>query len=419
LHEDKGEEKGPEVKQPEAEHGLIRSSRTWKPSMNYLEMVQAYAHSAVKNDPVTCKQALSRRKQEADEWRAAIEEEHESLIKNDTWKIVDRPKGQNVIKGRYVLRTKYKDDGTILKRKARYVAKGFTQQQGIDYDEVFAPVVKYHSLRTMLAMAAHKKMKLFQMDVNTAFLQGELTEDNIFMELPEMLKTEENKGEQNSKVCKLNKAIYGLKQASRVWNKKLDTELKSIGFSQSESDPCVYIMNQGSDTIFLLVYVDDLMAASTSDKIWIKIKDMLKQRFDMKDLGELKWCLGMSVEKKDDVVTLSQEKYINDLLEKYQMNDCKPSSTPMEQGCILQVKGAEEASADAELYRSIVGSLLYVMTSTRPDIAFAVNQVSKYMQAPGQAHLVAAKRTYFALLEGNKRSQAYLWKKFYSCGRLG
>jgi transposase InsO family protein len=207
-------------------------------------------------DPASVKEALSSR--QADEWRSAMAEEIESHRINGTWTLADLPEGKNAIKNKWVFKTKIDADGNEVKKKARLVAKGCTQQQGIDYDETFAPVVRYTTLRFLFALAAKHELKIYQMDAVTAFLNGVLKEE-IFMQQPEYF------ADGSSKVCKLNKSIYGLKQSSRVWYEKLDSVLVAAGLNRSSVDQCVYFQHKADSMTFVTIYVDDLLIFTNNE----------------------------------------------------------------------------------------------------------------------------------------------------------
>ena len=285
-----------------------------------------------------------------------------------------------------MFRLKNKADGTIDRYKARLVARGFSQQPGVDFDETYSPVVHKTSLRALLSYGFSRNMVIHQMDVVTAFLNGKLAED-IYMTLPEGFVSPSNE----HFVCKLKRSLYGLKQSPRCWNQVLDEHLKTLGFSQSSAVRCVYIRNNGDEQTLLAVYVDDIVLLTDSEKSMDVIKASLSQRFRMKDLGQLHFVLGISVAMRDDVLKLSQPHYVAQILNKCNMTNCNPCNTPMATDVKLISDDGSKA-ADRELYRSMVGSLLYLAAATRPDILYAVGILSRFSSAPTKTHFTAAKR---------------------------
>ena len=244
-------------------------------------------------------------------WMQAMIEEIDSLLKNGTWVLVQRPDGRRVVSCKWIFKRKLEAAGTEKFRfKARLVARGFTQEHGIDYDEVFSPVVKHTSIRILLAIVARNDWELDQLDVKTAFLHGDLKE-TIYMTQP---KGFVKLGDEN-KVCLLKKSIYGLKQASRQWHMKFNSHMIKSGFLRSSYDECVYIKSVGGAAIaYLLLYVDDMLLAGASVKEIQKVKEDLATAFEMKDLGPAKRILGMTIvrnrEKKE--IWLSQADYVSD-----------------------------------------------------------------------------------------------------------
>lgn len=321
-----------------------------------------------------------------DDWIAAVQCEYDALAHNDTWELVDLPPDRKPIGCKWVFKTKYTSSGAIDKFKARLVAKGYAQKYGIDYDETYAPVVHRSSLRVLLSDAVERGMIIHQMDVQTAFLNGILSEE-IFMTQPDGF-IEPGK---EKLVCKLKRSLYGLKQSPKCWNTVLDEHLKSQGFIQSSADSCVYVRWRGSEKMMIAVYVDDLIIMSDSDIQLNEMKDALCSRFKMSDLGPLHHCLGIVIERTENSLKLNQKPYIQQLLRKYNMESCCPVSTPAASDAKL-IKDDGSKSVDQNLYQSIVGSLLYAAVSTRPDIAEAVGVLCKFNSCPTEIHMTAAKR---------------------------
>ncbi|KAK1651263.1 hypothetical protein QYE76_069068 [Lolium multiflorum] len=304
-------------------------------------------------------------------WKAAMDEEYRALIQNETWHLVPTTHGQNVIDCKWVYKIKRKADGTVDRYKARLVAKGFKQRYGIDYEDTFSPVVKAATIRLVLSLAVSQGWNLRQLDVKNAFLHGVL-EEEVYMRQPPGYET------RVGHVCKLDKALYGLKQAPRAWYSRLSSKLQSLGFSASKADTSLFFYNKGGVSIFMLIYVDDIVVASSSDKAVTALLHDLGMDFALKDLGELHYFLGIEVKKVHDGVVLSQTKYANDLLHRVNMHICKTVDTPLSVTDKLSLTDGEVLSSDdSTRYRSIVGALQY-MTLTRPDLSFSVNKVSVF-----------------------------------------
>ncbi|KAG7556889.1 Reverse transcriptase RNA-dependent DNA polymerase [Arabidopsis suecica] len=316
------------------------------------------------------------------EWRDAIQEEIGAMTRNHTWDEEELPSGKRTVSSRWIFTIKYKSNGDIERYKARLVARGFTQTYGADYKETFAPVAKLHTVRVVLSLATNLSWELWQMDVKNAFLQGEL-EDDVYMTPPPGLEDTIDPG----KVWRLRKAIYGLKQSPRAWYHKLSRTLKDHGFKKSESDHTLFTLQSPQGIVVVLIYVDDLIISGDNKEGINTTKTFLKSTFDIKDLGELKYFLGIEVCRSPEGLFLSQRKYTLDLLNETGYEDAKPAKTPLEEGYKVDRKGEKEDEKfnDAPLYRKLVGKLIY-LTNTRPDICFAVNQVSQHMQAPTVYH---------------------------------
>ena len=252
--------------------------------------------------------------------------EMKSMHVNDVWELVEPSKSQKAIGCKWVYKTKLHADGSIERYKARLVAKGFTQKEGVDYTETFSPVSTKDAFRAIMAMVAHYDMKLHQMDVKTAFLNGELSEE-IFMKQPEGF-IEPGK---EHLVCKLNRSIYGLNQASRQWYLKFDLVISGFGFKENQVDECVYMKLEGKNFIFLILYVDDILFASTNLDLLKETKSFLSKKFNMKDLCEAKYVLGIEIKRDRSrfLLGLSQQSYINTVLKRFDMHNCAAGAIPM------------------------------------------------------------------------------------------
>lgn len=343
------------------------------------------------NDPQTLDEALS--SPHADHWKEAMQEEYNSLMKNKTWSLVDLPSGKKALPCKWVFKSKTNEKGEIVRFKARLVIKGCAQRKGNDYDEVYAPVVRYTSVRYLFALAAKYNLEMIQMDAISAFLQGDI-DTEIYMSQPECY-------EENALVCRLHKSIYGLKQASRQWNLKLNNVLLSMGLERSKIDPCIYYLITESKMIFIAVWVDDFLIFTNDKETAADTKEKLKKEFCMKDLGEMKQCIGINISRNREAgeIMIDQEKYINLVLDRFGMTECKPVRTPIEVNMKFEKKPENENSSFP--YREAVGCLIYLAQVARPDITYAVNKLSQFCNDPGIQHWLGVKRI-FRYLQGTK-----------------
>ena len=324
---------------------------------------------------------------------ALIKSEMDSLKKNQTWDLVQLPVGKTVLPCKWVYRLKV-TPGAKTTHKARLVAKGFKQEYGVDFDEIFSPVVKMTTLRTLLALVASQNMELVQMDVKKAFLHGDLHEE-IYMQQPEGF---EAKGKEKL-VCKLKKSLYGLKQAPREWYHKFDAFMKSQKFRRSDTDHCLYTKKDANgDLLSLILYVDDMLIAGKSRKEIDALKARLHQTFEMKDLGDANHILGMRItrDRMKHELYLSQKEYIGKVLQRFHMEGAKAIGTPLPPYVKLSAHDSPRTDVEKDdmakiPYASACGNLMYAMVATRPDIAFAVGVVSRYMANPGKKHWEAVK----------------------------
>lgn len=343
------------------------------------------------NEPQTVEDALS--SPHADQWKMAMQEEYDSLIKNETWSLVDLPPGKRALPCKWVFKTKTNGKGEIERFKARLVIKGYAQRKGSDYDEVYAPVVRYNSVRYLIALAAKYDLEMAQMDAISAFLQGDV-DTEIYMLQPTHF-------EVNAQVCLLQKSIYGLKQASRQWNLKLNDVLVNIGLKRSKIDPCIYYLVKDSMMIYIAVWVDDFLIFTNDKNTTQELKEKLMKEFDMKDLGEMRQCIGININRnrKEGVIMIDQEKYINLILDRFSMSQCRPVRTPIEVNAKFDKN--PEGEANNFPYREAVGCLIYLAHVTRPDIAYAVSKLSQYCNNPGNQHWLGVKRV-MRYIQGTK-----------------
>jgi len=342
----------------------------------------------VSDDPRTLQEAMD--SEDKEHWNDAMQAEIESLANNKTWILADLPKGKKAIKCKWVFKRKFGGNEEPTRFKARLVAKGYSQQEGIDYTETFAPVARYTSIRLLLAMAVKMDLHIHQMDAVSAYLNGNLQEE-IYMRQPEGYE------DGSSKVCKLLKSIYGLKQSGRVWNRTLNAVLTKNNLIRSESDQCIYYRTEGNNILYVAIYVDDILIFSNSLQSITEMKKVLEQNFKMKDLGEISSILGINVAKKNDSIKIDQKDYIKSILEKFGMSDCNPVSTPFDYNQKISSKMSpktdDERKEMADVpYMQAIGCLLYAAQITRPDICYAVNVLSRFGTNPGKAHWQAVKR---------------------------
>lgn len=334
-------------------------------------------------DPSSFEEATGKK-----EWIKAMEEELEAIEKNNTWSLVQVPTGRNVVGLKWLYKTKRGADQQVVRYKARLVAKGYSQEKGVDFEETFAPVARFETIRMVIAIAALKGWYVHQLDVKSAFLNGDLSEE-IYVEQPRGFEVTSQEGHDMG--YRLHKALYGLKQAPRAWYSKIDGYFTCNGYSRSNNEPTLYVkQSEANHVIYVCLYVDDIICASSSQELITEFKDGMKQMFEMSDLGHLHYFLGMEVQQTTDGIFVSQTRYTYNLLDKYGMLNSKEDPLPM---CPYEKYQLDdgEAKVDSTIYRSLVGGLIY-LTHTRPDIAYAVGVLSRFMQAPSKTHLGAAKR---------------------------
>lgn len=317
-------------------------------------------------------------------WRKAMNEEYQALMSNGTWTLVPRPPGVNVVRSMWLFRHKHHADGSLARYKARLVANGRSQQQGIDCDETFSPVVKPATIRTVLSLSVSRHWPIHQLDVKNAFLHGHLQE-TVYMHQPAGFRDSQFPDH----VCHLQRSLYGLKQAPRAWYHRFARYALQIGFQNSRSDSSLFIYHSPHATAYLLLYVDDIIITASSSEFLQRTISQLNHEFAMTDLGALNYFLGISVVRSSTGLFLSQQKYAVEILERANMVNCNPSRTPAEP--IQKLDATGPPVADPSLYRSLAGALQY-LTFTRPDIAFAVQQLCLYMHDPREPHLHALKR---------------------------
>ncbi|KAJ9543688.1 hypothetical protein OSB04_023395 [Centaurea solstitialis] len=328
-------------------------------------------------------------------WIEAMQEELLQFVLQHVWDLVDLPKGHRVIGTKWIFRNKTDERGIVIKNKARLVAQGYTQEEGIDYDDVFAPVARIEAIRLFLAFASYKGFKVYQMDVKSAFLYGTIDEEVYVCQPPGF---EDPK--YPDRVCKLRKALYGLHQAPRAWYDTLSSYLLENKFERGVIDKTLFIKRTKTDMLLVQIYVDDIIFGSTKEDMCKEFEELMHKKFKMSSMGELTFFLGLQVKQKRDGIFINQSKYVATMLQKFGMNDAKPASTPMEthKHLTADVEGEE---VDVHQYRSMIGSLMY-LTASRPDIMFAVCVCARFQVRPKESHLHAVKRI-FKYLKGQPK----------------
>ncbi|KAH9687674.1 hypothetical protein KPL70_014852 [Citrus sinensis] len=375
-----------------------RKKRQIKPTRKYgyadlIGFALAAAKDIDDEEPKNFKEATQSLFKE--EWQRGMDDEMASLYKNNTWEMVKKPGNRRVVGCKWIFKIKEGTDGSEPRRfKARLVAKGYTQKEGIDFKEVFSPVVRHASIRVILAITAVQDMELDQLDVKTSFLHGRL-EEEILMSQPEGY---EFPGKEDH-VCQLKKSLYGLKQSPRQWYLRFDEFMQLHEFIKCSYDCCVYYKTiKDGLYIYLLLYVDDMLVACKDREEIDKLKVLLNSEFEMKDLGYARKILGMEIRRNRSkgIMFLSQEKYLRKVLETFDMSKAKPVQLPLASHFrlsnlqCLQTEAEKQDMASVP-YANAVGCLMYAMVLTRPDIAHAVSVVSRYMAQPGEDHWKAVK----------------------------
>ena len=341
--------------------------------------------------PRTYKQAIS--SEESVYWKEAMSKEVKSLKENNTYELVLLPDDQSVIGGRWVFANKLGPDGEEY-HKARYVAKGYAQVHEVDYLETFSPTPRRTTFRAIMNKAVQEDMIVHQMDFDTAYLNADLDVD-VYVKQPDGFVEKPNM------VWKLKKSLYGLKQSGRMWNSLLNKFLTSEGFVRSMTDPCLYTYFDGKNTVNIIVWVDDLLIAASNQEILNKVKGVLSQNFKMKDLGVLSYFLGIQFSFNKNSIVMEQSKYVDKILERFNMTNCKTKPTPCPLGINKDLGKYSQLLENNTLYREIVGSLIYLMTNTRPDISYVITLLGQYMSKPTVAHLNLAKHV-LRYLKGTK-----------------
>ncbi|CAI7847162.1 unnamed protein product, partial [Closterium sp. NIES-54] len=347
----------------------------------------AHCYWAAVPEPKTLAEALSG--PDAEKWMQSVKEEYDSLLENETWELCELSPGKKAIYSKLIFRHKYGPDGELTRYKSRLLAKVFQQTKGKDFDEIFAPVGKGTTLRVMLGTAANRGWRIKQMDIKTSFLNGIILEE-LYMLQPEGL------DDGSGRVCRLKKAIYGLKQAPRAWYHKMEETMLAGGFKKSECDHSLFLLQEKEQFLMLLVYVDDTLLFCESSAMIERVEEMLEMQFKCSKMGDVKYYLGMHVERDIDkgVLRSHKRKYCEGLAEKYGLQDGGKPATPLPLGFTVEPCADEEVvgESDRKLFHSMVGALNYAANHTRPDIAFATSRLASVVSRPSHEQLEAAKR---------------------------
>ncbi|KAK8705299.1 hypothetical protein V6N13_048903 [Hibiscus sabdariffa] len=338
------------------------------------------------DEPKTFQEAVS--SLDSEKWLEAMRSEMDSMLENQVWTLVEPPEGIKPIGCKWVFKKKTDMDGNVQTYKGRLVAKGFRQIHGIDYDETFSYMAMIKSIRILLAIAAFHDYEIWQMDVKTTFLNGKLEED-VYMTQPEDFVTPGNA----TKVCKLQRFIYGLKQASRSWNLRFNDAIKEFGFIRNEYEPCVYKKISGSIVSFLILYVNDILIIGNDIPTLQSIKTWLSSCFSMKDLGEAAYILGVKIyrDKSRRLLGLSQSTYIDKVLKRFSMEESKRGLLSMRHGISISKEMCPSTPQERERmsqipYASAIGSIMYAMICTQPDLSYALSMTSRYQANTGEGH---------------------------------
>jgi hypothetical protein len=363
--------------------GLVARSPSPDDRFLLVSLMTPYALSANDLEPKTYRQATKSGKW--DEWKKAMEDEMMSIHDNGTWRLAHPPQNVSPLRGKWVFKIKRGADGQIVRYKGRFVVRGFEQREGIDYHETFASVVKPMSYKAIFAIAAAMDYHIEQMDVKTAFLYGKIDED-IWVQQPEGF------NDDSGRAYKLNKALYGLKQSPRIWYQTLSDYLTKLGFQPVHADVGIFV----KDLTYIAVYVDDLLIVGPNMDEITTVKKQLSERFQMSDLGPCYHYLGITI-KRDRArrrLYLSQKTYIKKILHDLGMKECHAVKTPVSPDTKFQTAPLEYTASDdnKRWYARAIGSLMYAMLGTRPDIAYAVSLLSRYLKNPTEEHITGVKR---------------------------
>ena len=328
-------------------------------------------------------QSGDRSNREEQDLGMCMDVEIEAIERNKTWELTDLPKGAKRIGVKWVFKSKLNENGKVDKCKARLVEKGYAQQHGIDYTEVFAPVARWDTVRMVIALATQNGWKMYQLDVKSAFLHAELNE-YVYVEQPQGY---EKKGEEH-KVYKLKKRCMVLNKLT--WYSRIEAYFVKEGFEKCSCEHTLFVKREDEGKILIVsLYVDDLIFTGSDESMYVKFKNSMKLEFDMTDLGEMKYFLGVEILKNSEGIYINQKKYAKELLETFKMEKSNSVQNPIVPGVKL-IKDEEGTKVDATMYKQLVESLMY-LTATRPDLMYVVCLISRFMSNPTELHMQAAK----------------------------
>lgn len=369
------------------EVGRTRSQPTWMEDfvsgegLSEEEELTNFVFFTSVADPTTFEEA-----NKSARWRKAMDQEMAAIEKNNTWELTTLPVGAKTIGVKWIFKTKLNENGDVEKYKARLVAKGYAQQYGIDYKEVFAPVARWDTIRMVIALAAQKGWNVYQLDVKSAFLHGDLNEV-VYVDQPQGYV---KKGDE-LKVYKLKKALYGLKQAPRAWYSRIESYFFKQGFERCPHEHTLFVkQSEGGNILIISLYVDDLIFTGNNENMFEEFKKSMEKEFDMSDLGKMRYFLGVEVVQNENGIYLSQKKYAKEVLDRFGMRESNPSKNPIVPGCKL-TKDENGVKVDETEYKQVVGCLMY-LAATRPDLMYVIGLVSRYMGCPTELHMQVVKR---------------------------
>nr|GEV13164.1 retrovirus-related Pol polyprotein from transposon TNT 1-94 [Tanacetum cinerariifolium] len=333
-----------------------------------------------------------------------MQEELKKFARSKVWRLVPRPEGKSIIKTKWIFKNKKDESSLVIRNKARLVAVGYSQQEGIDYDETFASVARIEAIRLFLAYAVHKDFTIFQMDVNTTFLNRILKEEVYVGQPPGFVSKQ-----YPDHVYALDKALYGLKQAPRAWYDVLLQFLIDNSFQKGSIDSTLFIKKKGKHIMLIQIYVDDIIFGSTNPKYRTKFSDLMVKRFEMIMMREMKFFLGLQINQFSNGTFINQLKYILDILKRFVMENCDTVPTPIVEQAKLKLDLVGKL-VDHTDYRNMIGSLMYV-TSSRPDIMFETCMCARYHANPNEHHVSSVKRI-FRYLKGTINLGLWYLKDF-------
>ncbi|KAI8124587.1 Retrovirus-related Pol polyprotein from transposon TNT 1-94 [Lucilia cuprina] len=361
---------------------IIRSGNVGRPRKvhNMINLAEEITIPINFQDAISCNYS--------EKWRDAMNCEYTALQENDTWHLVELPPGKKAIGCKWVYNVKKNEEGSVTRFKARLVAKGCSQEYGINFKETFSPVLRYSSIRLIFAIAAEKGLYLHHVDISTAYLNSTLDEE-VYMKQPDGFQDERYPGQ----VLRLKKAIYGLKQSGRSWNTTLDAAIRSMNFKACDSEPCIYTRHENGKYNFIAVYVDDILIACSADADLHSIKDGIANKFKLVDNGNVKQFLGMEIKREGDTgkISVGHTQYIEKVLMDYGMENSRPASTPLDPGFQISCNDENCEQIDVKGYQSLIGTLMYLAISTRPDILHSICKLAQRNQNPHVEHEKAAK----------------------------